>query len=97
MKKLMNKLKIKKGAALIRVSTKNQALTQNGSLDAQGHIIERWRNNLNFCGDVEYQITEWIEEEQSAFRDKNLKRKELLRLMEKIQSRRIDFIVFERM
>ena len=70
-------------------------MTQNGSLDAQGHIIERWRNNLNFCGDVEYQITEWIEEEQSAFRDKNLKRKELLRLMEKIQSRRIDFIVFE--
>jgi ABC-type lipoprotein release transport system permease subunit len=89
------KKRIKLGKALLRVSTEMQALTQYGSLDAQRQRITRWRDTKNGDREIEYQIKDWVEEEQSAFRDKNYKRKQMMQLMSDMETGGIDFIAFE--
>lgn len=79
----------------MRVSTETQALTQHGSLDAQSQRIERWVEARKFLSNVSYRITTWVKEEQSAYREKNLKRVQMMELMQKMERGEIDFICFE--
>lgn len=85
----------KLGAGVLRVSTETQARTQHGSLEAQNQRLERWVESRKFLSNVSYKITTWVKEEQSAFREKNLKRVQMMDLMQKMERGEIDFICFE--
>jgi hypothetical protein len=85
----------KQGAGVLRVSTEIQALTQHGSMEAQNQRIERWIEARRYVSDANYKITTWVKEEQSAYREKNLKRVQMMDLMQKMERGEVDFIVFE--
>lgn len=89
------KAKIKIGWAMTRVSSEAQGLTQNGSLDAQDSRIQRFIESKNQYGFDQYKIVKLIREEQSAFREKNTRRPELLELMDEMRKRKINFICIE--
>jgi hypothetical protein len=97
-KKIINESKskkVKRGKAVLRVSTDIQALTQHGSLEAQKQRIERWKESRSLITDFDHQIVGWVKEEQSAFREKNSKRLQMMELMKEMENGSIDFIAFE--
>lgn len=98
MKKTTNGLrlnKVKKGKAVLRVSTDIQALTQHGSLEAQRQRAERWLEGKSLSAGCDYQIKGWVQEEQSAYRENNEKRIQMMQLMTEMEHGEVDFIVFE--
>lgn len=88
--------KIKIGWALLRVSTKNQALVQHGSLEQQRHMLERWSANQSEITGHTYEITRFFEEDISGRGKAIHKRLALVEVERAIESRSIDFIVFEK-
>lgn len=87
---------LKIGWALVRVSTKNQAQVQHGSLEQQRHMLERWSSQQSERSGQPYQITRFFEEDVSG-RGKSLhKRMALMEIERAIESKAIDFIVFEK-
>jgi DNA invertase Pin-like site-specific DNA recombinase len=87
---------VKKGWALLRVSSKDQAEVQHGSLEQQRHMIERWQiEQLESVG-CDYQVTRVVEEEKSGKKGSFSKRKDFQELLHAIHSNLIDFVVFEK-
>ena len=91
-----NGQKLKIGWALMRVSTKDQALVQHGSLEQQRHMLERWSTQQTEVTGHTYEITRFFEEDVSG-RGKSLhKRLALIEIERAIDSKAIDFLVFEK-
>lgn len=88
--------KLKIGWALIRVSTKNQAEVQHGSLEQQRHMLERWSSQQSESSGQPYQITRFFEEDISGRGKAIHKRMALMEIDRAIESKTIDFIVFEK-
>lgn len=91
----MKTTKIKQGSSVIRVSTKDQGLVQHGSLEAQQQRINRWAEARKLTSGFIYEITKFIAEEQSAFREKNEKRVQMMELMKDMGGGKVKFIIFE--
>jgi DNA invertase Pin-like site-specific DNA recombinase len=91
-----NEPKLKIGWALMRVSTKDQALVQHGSLEQQRHMLERWSTQQTEVTGQTYEITRFFEEDISG-RGKSLhKRLALVEIERAIDAKAIDFLVFEK-
>tara|TARA_B110001454_G_scaffold28073_1_gene27461 strand:+ start:62297 stop:64204 length:1908 start_codon:yes stop_codon:yes gene_type:complete len=88
--------KMKIGWALIRVSTKNQAEVQHGSLEQQRHMLERWSTQQSEASGRHYEITRFFEEDISGRGKAIHKRMALMEIDRAIESKTIDFIVFEK-
>lgn len=88
---------VKRGWALLRVSTTAQANIQHGSLEQQRHMIERWAKNQSEMNNSVYQITRFIEEDVSGRGSSLHKRPELHELERVIQRKQIDFFVVEKL
>jgi DNA invertase Pin-like site-specific DNA recombinase len=92
----MSPAKMKIGWALIRVSTKNQAEVQHGSLEQQRHMLERWSAQQSESSGQPYQITRFFEEDISGRGKAIHKRMALIEIERAIELKTIDFIVFEK-
>ena len=88
--------KIKIGWALMRVSTKEQAKVQHGSLEQQRHMLERWSLQQSETSASRYQITRFFEEDTSGRGKAIHKRMALVEIERAIETRAIDFVVFEK-
>ncbi len=88
--------KVKKGWALLRVSTKDQAEVQHGSLEQQRHMIERWLLEQDEKSNCRYQVTRVVEEDKSGKKANFGKRKDFQELQHAIENNNIDFVVFEK-
>jgi phage protein U len=89
------KKKIRKGWLIIRVSDEKQAITQSGSLQAQEARGKRFIASKNEYSRESYEVIKVIQEEQSAFREKNAKRIEFQLLIKaiKLTFRRSEHVV----
>ena len=88
--------KFKKGWALLRVSTKDQAEVQHGSLEQQRHMMERWQEEQIEKTGFHYQVTRIVEEDKSGKKASFSKRTEFQELQHAIENKLIDFVVFEK-
>lgn len=88
--------KLKIGWALMRVSTKHQAEVQHGSLEQQRHMLERWSLQQSEKANSRYQITRFFEEDISGRGKAIHKRMALMEIERAIETKTIDFIVFEK-
>jgi DNA invertase Pin-like site-specific DNA recombinase len=88
--------KLKIGWALMRVSTKHQAEVQHGSLEQQRHMLERWSLQQSEKTNGRYQITRFFEEDISGRGKAIHKRMALMEIERAIETKTIDFIVFEK-
>lgn len=91
-----SKKALKKGYALVRVSSEIQADVQHGSLEQQRHMIERWAHQQAEKTGCVYQIVKVIEEDVSGRGKYIQKRPELRTLESAIENGEIDFFVFEK-
>ena len=88
--------KLKIGWALMRVSTKQQAEVQHGSLEQQRHMLERWCLQQSEKSVGLYQITRFFEEDISGRGKAIHKRMALMEIERAIETKSIDFVVFEK-
>ncbi len=88
--------KLKIGWALMRVSTKSQAEVQHGSLEQQRHMLERWSQQQGETSGQRYEITRFFEEDISGRGKAIHKRMALTEIEHAIETRAVDFIVFEK-
>lgn len=91
-----NKTDLKIGWALMRVSTKNQAEVQHGSLEQQKHMLTRWSLQQSEKSNSRYEITKFFEEDISGRGKAIHKRMALMEIERAIELKTIDFIVFEK-
>ena len=85
----------RQGPLVTRVSSIEQARTQHGSLDSQKNRGLRFIEQKNLYSKIPYKITKTIQEEQSAFGEKNSSRVEFQELLKDLESGIIDFVIFE--
>ncbi|HEY8269955.1 MAG TPA: recombinase family protein [Pseudobdellovibrionaceae bacterium] len=88
--------KLKIGWALMRVSTKQQAEVQHGSLEQQRHMLERWSLQQSEGSNSRYEITRFFEEDISGRGKAIHKRMALMEIERAIETKSIDFVVFEK-
>ena len=80
----------------MRVSTKQQAEVQHGSLEQQRHMLERWSLQQSEKSGGLYQITRFFEEDISGRGKAIHKRMALMEIERAIETKSIDFVVFEK-
>jgi len=86
---------IKRGWALLRVSSVNQGKTQHGSLEQQDHRMRRFMLEAKGETGAEYQVTKVIAEKRSGRREKFHLRKGFQETITAIHQHLIDFVVIE--
>ena len=96
MRKIKKEVREKRGWSCARVSTKSQGNVLYGSNEQQKNMIERFLAQHAKNKGIEYIVVRTIEEEKSGNRNKHHLRTEFQELLEAVRSKKIDFVVFEK-